>query len=101
MAQDKRVAIRLNKDEYEKLEKSGQVYGLSAGQFLKKTALDIRLRKPVLTFDESQQVVRELSRQGNNLNQIAKELNEGGQVAPDEFQRVLKGYAELWRLLQR
>lgn len=98
---NKRVAIRLNEKELTKLEESAKVYGLSVGKFLKKTALDVRLRKPVFTHEESQKAIRELSAQGRNLNQIAKHLNEGGQVPAEEFQRILKGYAEIWRLLQK
>lgn len=101
MAQDKRVAIRLNSDEFEKLQKSGQVYGLSAGQFLKKTALDIRLRKPVFTHEESLAILNELAKQGTNLNQIAAKINAGAQVPNEEFSRILKGYGEIWRSLQK
>jgi hypothetical protein len=101
MTQDKRVAIRLNQNDYEKLEKSGQVYGLSAGQFLKKTALDVRLRKPLFSDEIGRAILLELTRQGSNINQITRKINSGELPNNVELNRILKGYGEIWRLLQR
>jgi len=70
------IQFRVNNQEYKKLKTSGETYGLSVGQYSKKIALNSRLKKPYFSHEDTKNILVEISRQGNNLNQIAKKLNQ-------------------------
>lgn len=74
--QTKTVQFRLHEDQYEKLKQSAETYGLSPSLYVKKMAQQSRLKKPYFSHEETKTIILELSRQGTNLNQIAKKLNQ-------------------------
>ena len=81
---DKRVEIRVCQQEYEKLEK----YALEAGylnlaQYLRESGLTRKqITSPSTKQKEKNQWLYEINRIGNNVNQIARHLNQG--KVPDE-----------------
>lgn len=58
--------------------------------------LDIRPRPP----DEYAGILRELSAIGNNLNQIARNVNASRNATPPELSRALYLFGEAWRLVK-
>ena len=73
--------------------------GLSQQNFIKKCVLD----KPVISLDraEMHRILVELSRQGNNLNQIARVVNEGGYLADQKTILEMKEELEnIWQQLK-
>lgn len=81
---DKRVEIRVCQQEYEKLEKHALEAGyLNVAQYLRESGLSQKqITSPSTKQKEKNQWLYEINRIGNNVNQIARYLNQG--KVPDE-----------------
>ncbi|MGX7329988.1 plasmid mobilization protein [Enterococcus bulliens] len=112
--QTKMVQFRVSEEQYEKLKKSAEVYGLSPSLYVKKMAQNSRLKKAYFSHDDAKKILVELTRQGTNLNQIAKRLNQlDSKLAEDKellealrytygaLVQARKEYQELWRQFPR
>ena len=102
--QTKRINFRLNELEYEKLSQSASTYGLTASSYAKQLALKSNLRKPYFSASDTQQIILELTRQGTNLNQITRKLNQGDPLTPAmlaEIKKMQEVQRQLWRQLQK
>ena len=102
--QIKRINFRLNELEYEKLSQSAKTYGLTVSNYAKRLALKSKLRKPYFSARTTQKMILELTRQGTNLNQIARKLNQGDPLAPAmlaEIKQMQEVQRQLWRQLQK
>ncbi|MGU8394402.1 plasmid mobilization protein, partial [Clostridium perfringens] len=73
-----------------KVEKSK----LKQQEYLIKSALN----KKIIVIDGLKEILLELSREGNNLNQIAKKINEGEQKDIKEMKNKLNN---LWDLIEK
>ncbi|ENY98348.1 hypothetical protein HMPREF1092_03369 [Clostridium thermobutyricum] len=51
-----------------------------------------------MVVDGLKEILLELSREGNNLNQIAKKINEGEQT---DIKEMKKNLMELWDLIEK
>ncbi|MDC4242849.1 MobC family plasmid mobilization relaxosome protein (plasmid) [Clostridium tertium] len=63
-------------------------------EYLIKSALN----KKIIVIDGLKEILLELSREGNNLNQIAKKINEGEQKDIKEMKNKLNN---LWDLIEK
>ena len=112
--QTKYIQFRLSEEQYEKLKISGETYGLSPKLYAKKLAQKSHLKKPYLEHDQAKSLLLELSKQGTNLNQIAKKLNQFDRMENQDKELIealrytygvlaqaQKGYQELWQQLQK
>ncbi|MCC4121678.1 plasmid mobilization protein [Lactococcus lactis] len=112
--QDQFIQFRISKEQHDKLKTSAKTYGLSANLYVKKLALKSHLKKPYFEHEQAKELLLELTRQGTNLNQIAKQLNqldrlEGNNQELKEALRYTygvldqtqKGYRDLWQQLQK
>ena len=102
--QTKRINFRLNELEYEKLSQSAITYGLTFSSYAKQLALKSNLRKPYFSASDTQQIILELTRQGTNLNQITRKLNQGDPLTPAmlaEIKKMQEVQRQLWRQLQK
>lgn len=81
---DKRVEIRVCQQEYEKLEKHALEAGyFNVAQYLRESGLTRKqITSPSTKQKEKNQWLYEINRIGNNVNQIARFLNQG--KVPDE-----------------
>lgn len=94
----KQVMFRLSEEEYEQFMKKVEQSGTNQQEFILKAVLE----KPITNTDGIKEVVPELKRQGNNLNQIAKKLNENGYVDyKQELPNTMKEVREVWQLLKQ
>lgn len=86
---DKRVEIRVCQQEYEKLEKHALEAGyLNVAQYLRESGLTRKqITSPSTKQKEKNQWLYEINRIGNNINQIARHLNQG--KIPDEEMLML------------
>jgi len=86
---DKRVEIRVCQQEYEKLEKHALEAGyLNVAQYLRESGLTRKqITSPSTKQKEKNQWLYEINRIGNNVNQIARHLNQG--KVPDEEMLML------------
>ena len=102
--QTKRINFRLNELEYEKLSQSARTSGLTVSSYAKQLALKSNLRKPYFSASDTQQIILELTRQGTNLNQITRKLNQGDPLTPAmlaEIKKMQEVQRQLWRQLQK
>ena len=80
------VTVRLTKDERARLDDLSSRSGLAAGAFMRAATFGDTgpraKRRPPADHVALRQILGHCGRIGNNLNQIAKRLNEGGGAAP-------------------
>ena len=89
----KSFTIRLNQDEHQRImDKISHSKISSQREFF----LSMLNKKPIIVIDGLTEVVTELKRQGTNLNQIAKVLNESGQL--EDYEKVKKVMNECWSI---
>ncbi len=92
--------FRLNDPEKEQFRDNVARSGLTQQDYIRKCVLD----KPVISLDRAElhKIMVELSRQGNNLNQIARILNERGDLAHENEITEMKGELEnTWQQLRQ
>ena len=93
-----RISIRLTEQEHQYLKRQTEASGLKIEPLIRSLimGLDIRPRPP----DEYAGILRELSAIGNNLNQIARNVNASRSATPTELSRALELFGEAWRLIK-
>ena len=91
---DKQIKFYVNEKEYEQIKKNVEKSKLKQQEYLIKSALN----KKIIVVDGLKEILLELSREGNNLNQIAKKINEGEQKDIKEMKNKLNN---LWDLIEK
>ena len=91
---DKQIKFYVNEKEYEQIKKKVEKSKLKQQEYLIKSALN----KKIIVVDGLKEILLELSREGNNLNQIAKKINEGEQKDIKEMKNKLNN---LWNLIEK
>ena len=91
------VKIRLTEEELAKLKEKVKESGLSQQEYIKKCALNRKIQN----MDGIKEIIPELKRVGNNLNQIAKKMNEGFYPTIPEVVNNQKELMELWQQLRQ
>ena len=94
------VNFRLTEDEAIDLEAKAQKAGLSMSAYAKKQALRGKIQTIGITRDEIREVLGELGKWGNNLNQIAKVANQGGGVNVAQLDAINKSLDDLWKYIR-
>ena len=94
----KQLSFRVNEEEYQKLQERVQESGKNQQEYILSCVLD----KKIVNTDGIKELIPELKRIVNNLNQIAKRCNEGG-VLPSEAEVREQGeeLKQVWQLLRR
>ncbi len=93
-----RVIFRLSDEELETLKRKIEEAGTTQQEYLQKAALGIN----ITNTDGIKEIYPELKRQGVNLNQIAKKLNETGFVDyKHDLSNTMKEVREVWQLLKQ
>lgn len=87
---------------------SASTYGLSIGQYAKQMALKSKLKTPYFNDDDAKKLLIELTRQGTNLNQIARRLNQNPLANTNDLkeakavlQEAKEAYRNLWLQLRK
>lgn len=92
------VTFRLSDDELSSLKKKISSSGCNQQEYLRRAALG----KSVTNTDGIKQILPEMKKQGVNLNQIAKKLNERGYVDYDGIlSKTLKEVQDVWQSLRQ
>lgn len=108
----KKVTFRLSETEYEQLQTRISESGLSSQEYLLRATLNKTVQSNTEIKEllpELKKASTELSRQGNNLNQIATILNSRGYIdyknqlpqTLDSAQKAIEEVRELWQLLRQ
>lgn len=93
----KQVVIRLTDEEFSMLQNKVKRAGSNQQEFCRLAILG----KEIKNTDGIKEVVPHLSHIGNNLNQIAKRLNQSNTINTAELSQTLKGCEEIWQLLRQ
>jgi two-component sensor histidine kinase len=91
----KKILVRATVDEHQRVTIRAGTAGLSVSRFLIECALTVEVAS---SEDRSQRerALREIRRVGNNLNQVAHQLNiQTGTVDHDEVERTLIAVREV------
>ena len=91
---DKQIKFYVTEKEYKEIKKKVEKSKLKQTDYLIKSALN----KKIIMVDGLKEILLELSREGNNLNQIAKKINEGEQI---DIKEMKKNLMELWDLIEK
>ncbi|MDH2475997.1 plasmid mobilization protein [Clostridium perfringens] len=91
---EKQIKFYVNEKEYDQIKKKVEKSKLKQQEYLIKSALN----KKIIVVDGLKEILLELSREGNNLNQIAKKINEGEQKDIKEMKNKLNN---LWNLIEK
>lgn len=93
----KQVVIRMSDDEYALMKEKVKESGLNQQTYL-ITAIT---QKEIINTEGLKVLYPELSKQGSNLNQIAKKLNEGNRIEYSTFRADIKEMSDTWQLLKQ
>lgn len=92
-----RISVRLTEEEHRLLkEKMARIGVTNQEAFLRKMALDGLVIK--LELPELKQMISLLRYTSNNINQIAKRLNESGRAYDTDLTEILEKQKQLWQL---
>lgn len=91
---DKQIKFYVTEKEYKEIKKKVEKSKLKQTDYLIKSALN----KKIIVVDGLKEILLELSREGNNLNQIAKKINGGEQT---DIKEMKKNLMELWDLIEK
>lgn len=96
---ERQVLIRLSDEEYQHVANKSDRAGLAKAAFMRAAALGEAgpraRRRPPIDHVTLRQLLGELGRVGNNINQIARTLNTGGEIEPAELREAMTAYLKL------
>ena len=92
------IKFRMSGEEAEIFQSQIEKSGISQQEYLLKCALN----KSITNTDGVKELLPELKRQGANLNQLTKKLNETGFIDyKKELPQLEKELKEIWQLLKQ
>lgn len=92
------ITFRLSDEEYLLFKKKLSSSGYNQQEFLRRAALG----KDITNMDAIKEILPEMKKQGVNLNQIAKRLNERGYVDYDtSLHNTLQEVSSTWQSLKQ
>ena len=80
-------------DEWQKIEKYSAECKLKTATYIKQMALNGKVIS--INMREYHEVISEINRIGNNINQIARVVNASGYATPDELRQLERFREEL------
>lgn len=113
---NKQISFRANEEEAELVKLLAEQAQMSVAAYVRNRATTGEVKRPLMSQNDSQKIVqtlfaieKELSKQGNNLNQLAKSLNglSAWEINPEKKERtandvkiLLKGHQDVLKALQ-
>lgn len=88
----KQLNFRLSEDEFNKVQKLITQSKLNQSEYIRKSVLD----KKIIVVDDIQELVKELKRIGNNLNQLTRVANSHGAIGTDELKSIQNELDKVW-----
>jgi len=77
------IKFWVNEDEYKRIIEKTLLSKMKIGRYIRNAAL----KKEIIVYDFTSifELSAQISRIGNNINQIAKKLNQGGRISGSEL----------------
>ncbi len=95
-ARPKQVKFWATEKELEQIKKKIKKSKLTQSEYLLRSALD----KKIVVVEGLKEILIELSREGNNLNQISRALNQGEEFNQEQLIESKEKLMELWSLIE-
>ena len=92
-----KICLRLNADEVQKLITNAKACGLTRTAYLRRLLSGYDLKPRPSTALEALRT--EIHQIGNNINQIARRLNEHGSIYETEIEDIQDRQKEIWETL--
>ena len=95
---ERTIHFRVSETFYEVIAHEARQCGLSISEFCRRVLLNRPIKKlPVIIHDEREiiQALRNIDRLDNNMNQIARHLNQGGAVTQPLADEIWKELTKL------
>lgn len=93
----KQITFRASQEEYEIIHKKIKKSGLKQQDFL----LNMAMEKEIVFVEGLTELLTEVKRQGNNLNQLTRKLYSNGYIDyKNELPKIEKEWEEVWQLLK-
>lgn len=92
--------VKFSESEYKKVQDSSEVTGKTIPTLLKEAFFKGGVVKPKFSDEEAKNLLKQLNRIGNNINQIARHLNFGiSEIWAVDFEKVKKEFLEIKKIL--
>ena len=93
--------VRFTESELRRMEKMQKATGLSIPEILKKNTFNrMDLERPLYDREHADRIITELKRVGNNLNQIARQINAGLMTGwSQSFNSLTRAFVDLRHLI--
>lgn len=93
----KQITFRASQEEYKTIQKKIKKSGLKQQDFL----LNMAMEKEIVFVEGLTELLTEVKRQGNNLNQLTRKLYSNGYIDyKNELPKMEKEWEEVWQLLK-
>ena len=86
--------FRVNEKEYNKIKSKIEKSKLNTSEYLLRTAMN----KEIIVIDGLDEIIKQLRRIGNNMNQLTKLCNQG-RIKNINLEDVKKEMKSIWQLL--
>lgn len=96
---DKEVKFFVTENELDMIDKKAAVAELDRSKYLRKMAIEGIIIKR--DFTEVEQLVYEINRIGNNINQVAKRANELDHVSKEDIRYLRKQLDTVYRQIEK
>ena len=96
---ERRITIRLTEDQYEVIDKNAKLSQLSLSEYIRRCLLNQKIPEYNIIIHDDQEILEELhkiNKLGNNINQIAKHLNQGGKMTNPLAAQLKQLHQLLW-----
>ena len=93
----KQIVIRLTEEEFAKVKAQVEKSGLKQQDYLIRAITN----KPITNTDGLKELVPEIKRVGNNLNQLSRKANEGYVIGVERLEQAQKELSEVWQSLKQ
>lgn len=93
----KQIVIRLTEEEFAKVKAQVEKSGLKQQDYLIRAITN----KPISNTDGLKELVPEIKRVGNNLNQLSRKANEGYVIGVEQLEQAQKELSEVWQSLKQ
>ena len=96
----RQVKFWVSEEEYQLLQKKMEAAGgVNQGAYIRKMILDGYIVN--LEIPELKEIIRLLSITSNNVNQMARQLNSGNGIYPQELTEVEAQLEQIYKLLRK
>ena len=96
----KQLKIWVSPEELEMIRQKMAEFGTdNMGAFVRKLVIDGYIIK--LDLPELKEIIRLMGPIGNNINQIARKLNAGGNIYEEDMEEIRTNQDEIYKLLRK